>query len=159
MELLIWGQLSPMNFTNVWQLPEFLGWEAALLWKFIVLNSPQNFSFVTQGERWRGSLGRWIERKEERKDFALTQFEACKTGEHQLCFWQARVLILLYFLHGHYTVTFNLGSLQQLPWLWDEDDTFFPNSQGFCNNNIIYRFSKSWRNFKYQHMSYRLCNL
>ena len=53
MELLIWGQLSPMNFTNVWQLPEFLGWEAALLWKFIVLNSPQNFSFVTQGEMER----------------------------------------------------------------------------------------------------------
>lgn len=53
MELLIWGQLSPMNFTNVWQLPKFLGCEAALLWKFIVLNSPQNFSFVTQGEMER----------------------------------------------------------------------------------------------------------
>lgn len=53
MELLIWGQLTPMNFTKVWQLLKFLDWEAALLWKFIVLNSPQNFSFVTQGEMER----------------------------------------------------------------------------------------------------------
>lgn len=53
MELLIWGQLSPMDFTNVWQLSKFLGWEAALLWKCIVLSSPQNFSFVTQGEMQR----------------------------------------------------------------------------------------------------------
>lgn len=132
-KLLISGQLCPTDFTNVWQLPKFLGWEAALLWKFIVLNSPQNFSFVTCGEveRWPWGLGRKRTeyRKESMRNFAY-RFEAGKKGEHKY-----KILARtnhhsnVFFTRQPYQVFLIWNLLQLLPWLLKEDnDTCFPYS-------------------------------